>query len=108
MVVAWSSTLAKASFVNQGTSLGASFTSQYHQIQRSDDEGVTWDYIRDGENITLNASNQSVIEDYEAPRGITAYYRCRAVAVDVGLYLHIGACTPLARERSRIMCREQT
>jgi hypothetical protein len=82
MVVAWSSTLAKASFVNQGTSLGASFTSQYHQIQRSDDEGVTWDYIRDGENIPLNASNESVIEDYEAPRGITAYYRCRAVAVD--------------------------
>ena len=82
MVVAWSATLAKASFVNQGTSLGAGFDSQYHQIQRSDDEGVTWDYIRDGENVELNASNQSVIEDYEAPRGITAYYRCRAVAVD--------------------------
>jgi len=82
MVVAWSATLAKASFTNQGTSLGASFTSQYHQIQRSDDSGATWDYIRDGENVTLNASNQSVIADYEAPRGITAYYRCRAVAVD--------------------------
>jgi hypothetical protein len=82
MVVSWSATLGKASFVNQGTSLGAGFTSQYHQIQRSDDEGVTWDYIRGGEEVELNASNQSVIADYEAPRDITAYYRCRAVAVD--------------------------
>jgi hypothetical protein len=82
MVVAWSATLGKASFVNQGTSLGAGFDSQYHQIQRSDDEGVTWDYIRGGEEVELNASNQSVIADYEAPRDITAYYRCRAVAVD--------------------------
>jgi hypothetical protein len=82
MVVAWSSTLGKASFVNQGSSLGGSFTSQYHQIQRSDDEGINWDYIRNGEEVTLNDSNQSVIADYEAPRGITAYYRTRAVAVD--------------------------
>lgn len=82
MTVAWSSTLGKASFVNQGSSLGVGITSQYHQVQRSDDSGVTWDYIRDGEEIELNASNQSVIADYEAPRGITAYYRCRAVGVD--------------------------
>lgn len=82
MTVAWSASLGKASFVNQGTSLGVSFTSQYHQVQRSDDSGVTWNDIRGGDEVALNASNQSVIADYEAPRGITAYYRCRAVAVD--------------------------
>lgn len=82
MVVAWSATLARASFVNQGTSLGVGITSQYHQVQRSDDEGVTYDYIRNGDLIELNASNQSIIEDHEAPRGITAYYRCRAVGID--------------------------
>ena len=82
MTVSWSSTLGKASFVNQGTSLGVGMVSQYHQVQRSDDEGVTWNDIRDGSTITLNASNQSVIADYEAPRSITAYYRCRAVGVD--------------------------
>ena len=82
ITVSWSATLGKASFVNQGSSLGPGFTSQYHQIQRSDDSGVNWYYIRGGELVTLNASNQSVIADYEAPRGITAFYRCRAVAVD--------------------------
>ena len=82
MAVAWSSTLGKASFVNQGTSLGVGMTSQYHQIQRSDDSGVTWADIRDGSRASLNTSNQSVISDYEAPRGITAYYRCRAVGID--------------------------
>ena len=82
MTVSWSATLGKASFVNQGTSLGVGLTSQYHQVQRSDDSGVTWDYIRGGETIALTALNTSVISDYEAPRGITAYYRCRAVGVD--------------------------
>jgi hypothetical protein len=84
MVVAWSAPLGRAAFVNTGASLdaGAGITSQYHQVQRSDDEGVTYDFIRNGEEIELNASNESIIEDYEAPRGITAYYRCRAVGID--------------------------
>jgi hypothetical protein len=82
MSVAWSASLGKASFTLQGTSLSGSFSSQYHQVQRSDDSGVTWDYIRDGSLITLNNSNQGIIADYEAPRGITAYYRSRVVAVD--------------------------
>ena len=82
MAVAWSASLGKASFTITGQSLGGGFTSQYHQVQRSDDSGVTWNYIRDGELITLNALAQGIIADYEAPRGITAYYRSRAVAVD--------------------------
>jgi hypothetical protein len=82
MAVAWSASLGKASFTITGSSLGGSFTSQYHQVQRSDDSGVTWDYIRGGDEIILNSSNQGIIADYEAPRGITAYYRSRAVAVD--------------------------
>jgi hypothetical protein len=82
MAVAWSASLGKASFTITGSSLSGGFTSQYHQVQRSDDSGVTWNYIRGGDNITLNALAQGIIADYEAPRGITAYYRSRAVAVD--------------------------
>jgi hypothetical protein len=78
-LVAWSASLGYATFTLTG---GSSYSIYFYQVERSDDSGVTWDYIRDGEKITLNASNQSVIADYEAPRGITAYYRCRAVAVD--------------------------
>lgn len=80
--VSWTASLGRAAFIVQGTSLGGSFTRQYHQIQRSDDSGVTYDYIRNGEEITLDASNRGIISDYEAPRGITAYYRARAVGVD--------------------------
>ena len=82
MAVAWSATLGRAAFEITGSSLGGGLTSQYHQVQRSDDEGVTYDYIRNGDNITLTAANKGIIQDYEAPRGITAYYRSRAVGVD--------------------------
>ena len=82
MAVAWSASLGKASFTLTGSSLSGSFVSQYHQVQRSDDNGVTYAYIRGGSNITLNSSNQGIIADYEAPRGITAIYRARVVAVD--------------------------
>jgi len=82
MAVAWSASLGRAAFTITGNSLSGGLTSQYHQVQRSDDEGVNYDYIRNGEEITLNASNQGIIDDYEAPRGITAYYRARAVGVD--------------------------
>jgi len=82
MAVAWSATLGRAAFEITGSSLSGGLTSQYHQVQRSDDEGVTYDYIRNGDNITLTAANKGIISDYEAPRGITAYYRSRAVGVD--------------------------
>lgn len=82
MEVSWTASLGRAAFTIQGTSLSGSFASQYHQVQRSDDSGVTYDYIRNGDNITLNATYQGLISDYEAPRGITAYYRSRAVGVD--------------------------
>jgi hypothetical protein len=82
MAVAWSATLGRAAFEITGSSLSGGLTSQYHQVERSDDEGVTYNYIRNGDNITLTAANKGIIEDYEAPRGITAYYRSRAVGVD--------------------------
>lgn len=82
MTVSWSSVLGRASFVNTGTALTGGLTSQFHQIERSDDSGVTYDYIRDGERVELNATFQSITADNEAPRGIVAYYRCRSVGVD--------------------------
>jgi hypothetical protein len=82
MAVAWSATLGRAAFEITGSSLSGGLTSQYHQVERSDDEGVTYNYIRNGDNITLTAANKGIIDDYEAPRGITAYYRSRAVGVD--------------------------
>ena len=61
--VSWTASLGRAAFIIQGSSLGGSFTSQYHQVQRSDDSGLTYAYIRNGEEITLDASNRGIISD---------------------------------------------
>lgn len=57
------------------------YTSQYFQIQRSDDGGVTFADIRNGSTATPNASYKASVDDYEAKRGMTVYYRARAVGV---------------------------
>jgi hypothetical protein len=78
---AWNSSLGRATLTVTGTS-PSGYVSQYFVVQRSDDDGVTYRTVRYGENITPNASHVGVAVDYEAPRGIVAYYRARAVGVD--------------------------
>jgi hypothetical protein len=81
MAVAWSATLGKASFTLTGAA-PTGYSSQYYDIHRSDDGGVVYDGLRNGEALVPNGSYIATAEDYEAPRGIVAYYRCRAVGVD--------------------------
>ena len=82
MAVAWDSDLGKASFTLTGDAVPGAYVSQYYDIHRSDDDGVVYAGIRNGENITPNASFIGTAVDYEAPRDTVAYYRCRSVAVD--------------------------
>lgn len=78
---AWNSSLGRATLTVTGTA-PTGYVSQYFDVQRSDDDGVTYKTVRYGENIIPNASHIGTAVDYEAPRGIVAYYRARAVGVD--------------------------
>lgn len=82
MLVEWDADLGKASFTLTGAAVPGAYVSQYYDIHRSDDGGVIYAGIRDGENITPNGSYVGTAVDYEAPRSLVAYYRCRSVAVD--------------------------
>ena len=83
MSVSWNSSLGYASFTLTGTN-PSGFASQYYVIQRSDDGGVTYSTIRNGASITPDGSFIGTAFDYEAPRGITVYYRARSVGVTSG------------------------
>ena len=62
---------------------GALFSggTQTFDVQRSDDGGTTWDYVRDGIGRTPGGTYAVTLYDYEAPRGISAQYRTRAVGL---------------------------
>lgn len=64
-------------FINGATPTG--FTYQRLQVQRSDDGGVIYYDVRNGGSLTPNGTEDATILDYEAPRGITVYYRARSV-----------------------------
>ena len=78
---AWNSDLGKATLTVTGAS-AASYSSQYFDVHRSDDDGVIYAGVRNGENLTPNASFVATAVDYEAPRGNVSYYRARSVGVD--------------------------
>ncbi len=42
-------------------------------VERSDNNGLTWTPVRGGSSLTLNASRQAVVFDYEAPTGTRLY-----------------------------------
>jgi len=78
---AWSATEGKATLTLTGDAAGGSYTSQYFQVQRSDDSGVTWALLRDGDDIAVSGSYTATVTDYEAPRGLTVRYRARSIGV---------------------------
>lgn len=82
MNVVWSDSLGKATFTLTGAGLIAGYVSQYYDIHRSDDGGTIYGGIRNGEELTPDGSYIATAEDYEAPRDVVAYYRCRSVALD--------------------------
>lgn len=78
LTASWSAvTGATTLFVNGSTPTG--FTYQRLQVQRSDDNGTTYYDVRNGASITPDGSQDATVLDYEAPRGITVYYRARSV-----------------------------
>lgn len=81
LVASWSSTLGKATFTVTGSALSAPLSSQYFVIQRSDDDGVNYETLRDGDEVTPTGLVGTAV-DYEAPRGEVAYYRARAIGID--------------------------
>lgn len=76
----WNESLGYTTLSITGTG-SAGFVSQYYQVQRSDDGGTTYSFIRNGSEVTA-VSNAATILDYEAPRGIEVLYRVRAVGID--------------------------
>lgn len=78
----WSSSLGKATLTVTGQAVTGGLVSQYFDIHRSDDAGTLYNEIRNGDNVTPNASFIGTAEDYEAPRGGVSYYRARAIGVD--------------------------
>jgi hypothetical protein len=81
MVANWSDALGRASFTLTGAA-PTGYSSQYYQIQRSDDSGTTYSLVRNASEIIPNVSYVGTAVDYEAPREIIANYRCRSVGVD--------------------------
>lgn len=81
LIASWNASLGYSSFTITGAA-PTGFSSQYFQLQRSDDGGTTYTTIRNGSNITPSGSYVGIASDYEAYRGVVAYYRARAVGVD--------------------------
>ena len=79
MAVAWTAAFGYATFTLTGAATG--YTSLFYQVERSDDSGVTYTAIDLGTAVTSSGGTGTTY-DYEAPRGITAYYRARTVGVD--------------------------
>lgn len=80
------STNARVSLaITQG---GPTPATTYFEVQRSEDAGTTWEFIRGGEEVT-NAGGVAgnTVYDYEMHRGLAVQYRARAVQVSSGLLL---------------------
>jgi len=81
MSVTWSDVDGKATFTLTGAA-PTGYVSQYFDIHRSDSASFVYAGIRNGERLIPNGSYVATAQDYEAPRGIVAYYRCRSVGID--------------------------
>jgi len=61
-------------------------TTEYFIVERSDDGGMTWVYVRGGKMLTNPASGTApqTLYDYEAPRDTSLLYRARSVDTGTG------------------------
>lgn len=48
------------------------------EVQRSDDGGTTWDYVRTADTVTPGGASLHTVVDYEAGNGVSVLYRARA------------------------------
>lgn len=53
------------------------------ELQRSDDGGTTWAYVRGGNNVAVSGSTATIV-DYEAGNGVSVEYRARASYLSSG------------------------
>ena len=81
IVAFWNSGLGRATLTVTGAA-PSGFVSQYFNVYRSVDEGVTYTLLRNGRELAPNGSYVATAVDYEAPRGIVVYYKTRAVGID--------------------------
>lgn len=79
LTATWDEGLGRTQVVVVGAA-ATGYDYQVFNIERSDDGGASWGFVRNGEGYAVGASFTSTIQDYEAPRGITVQYRARAVA----------------------------
>lgn len=82
--LAWGATQQRVRAVLTGKAVTAPMTEQTFDLQRSDDGGVTWYFVRGGMSQTPDGSFQETIDDFEMKRNTTVRYRARAVATGAG------------------------
>lgn len=82
LAASWSAPLGRASFTITGATLPAGYVSQYYEVERSDDGGITYRQIRNGTDIIPSGTFVGTAQDYEAPREVVVFYRARAIGVD--------------------------
>jgi hypothetical protein len=79
--VSYSTPLERVRATLTGAALSGAYASQTFDLQRSDDGGTTWYFVRGGTGVTPNGSFQTIEDDFEMKRGITARYRARSVGL---------------------------
>ena len=80
LAASWDEVTGKTTLTVTGAS--TAYVSQYFEIHRSDDAGIIYDQLRNAANLTPSGTYVATAYDYEAARGVIAYYRARAVGID--------------------------
>lgn len=76
----WTQSENRVLLTTTGTS-ATGYDSQTFQIERSDDNGLSWSLVRDADALVPDGSFVSTVYDYEAPRGQEVAYRTRSIGV---------------------------
>lgn len=82
--LAWGTTEQRVRATLTGRAVTAPMTAQTFDLQRSDDGGATWYFVRGATGGVPNGSFQVIEDDFEMRRGITVRYRARSVATGAG------------------------
>jgi hypothetical protein len=82
--LSWGSVQQRVRAVLTGKAVTAPMTAQTFDLQRSDDGGTTWYYVRGGTGQPPDGAFQETIDDFEMVRGTVVQYRARAVATGAG------------------------
>jgi hypothetical protein len=114
LTATWDSTNQKVTL----SAVGAAFATgtQTCDIQRSEDAGVTWEYVRGAEAVSIDASPYTLsVSDYESKRTGTVLYRARAVGVltsggstVTGLWTSSVSVTPTSDSNHWLKCPEDS